>query len=375
MYISNNRLDQLIDIISNLNISHSESLLILVGEESKIDLTNLFEKLNTKDISFFGGIFPGIIYGEKNFKNGAILKVLPTTSKPIIIKGLENDQFDITNALKNISFKNSKVTLLTFIDGLTSNVASYLQKLYHQYGNSVNFLGAGAGSLSLVQQPCIFSNEGIFQDAAVLCPVNLEVSLGIKHGWEKLEGPIVATRTEKNIIMELNWRNAFEVYKEVVEKDIQKKFNDENFFDISKCYPFGIIRENSEDIVRDPIAVDENGSLICVGEVPENTVLYILKGKNDKLIRSAEIAVKDSIGHLKEKIEHTLIIDCISRTLFLEEEFPKELAAITNAMPFSDKESIPQGILSLGEISSGGSGFLEFYNKTLVIGALTKAVI
>jgi len=373
MHISNDQLSQIKNIVSNLEISTHETLLLMIGEESKLDYNWLIEQLNSLGISFMGGIFPGIIHGKNNFKDGAILKVLPITSKPIIITGLENNDFEISHLLNDLEIGKAQITLFTLIDGLTSNVSTYLQKLYHHYGNAVKYLGAGAGSLSFVQQPCIFSNDGIFQDAAIICPVNLKVSLGVKHGWGKLEGPIVATRTEKNIIHELNWKNAFEVYKEVAEKDAGVTFNDKNFFDIAKCYPFGIFRENREDLVRDPISVDKNGSLMCVGEVPENTVLYILKGKNEALIQSAKMAIESSIAHLTEPIQHTIIIDCISRTLFLEEEFSKELEAISEAMPDSDeKESLPQGVLSLGEISSSGGGYLEFYNKTLVVGVLTN---
>ena len=373
MHISNDQLSQIKNIVSNLEISTHETLLLMIGEESKLDYNWLIEQLNSLGISFMGGIFPGIIHGKNNFKDGAILKVLPITSKPIIIMGLENNDFEISHLLDHLEIGKAQITLFTLIDGLTSNVSTYLQKLYHHYGNAVKYLGAGAGSLSFVQQPCIFSNDGIFQDAAIICPVNLKVSLGVKHGWGKLEGPIVATRTEKNIIQELNWKNAFEVYKEVAEKDAGVTFNDKNFFDIAKCYPFGIFRENREDLVRDPISVDKNGSLMCVGEVPENTVLYILKGKNEALIQSAKMAIESSIAHLTEPIQHTIIIDCISRTLFLEEEFSKELEAISEAMPDSDeKESLPQGVLSLGEISSSGGGYLEFYNKTLVVGVLTN---
>lgn len=375
MYLANDQLDQIIPTISKLKIEKNETLLLLVGEESQIDFELLIADLNKLNIPFMGGIFPGIIYGKDNYKDGIIFKVLPTTSSPIIIQGLENNDFQIGHSLSKVNTDAPNLTLFTLIDGLTSNVATYLQKLFHHYGNSIDFLGAGAGSLSLQQQPCIFSNEGIFQDAAVLCPINMGVSLGVKHGWEKLEGPIVATKTNKNVIQELNWTNAFEIYKNTVEQDAQQKFNDENFFDIAKCYPFGIFREDSEDLVRDPIAVDENGALICVGEVPENTVLYILKGKNEALIESAKMAIESSISNLTKQIQHTLIIDCISRTLFLEEEFPKELAAISEAMPKSEHpESIPQGVLSLGEISSSGMGFLEFYNKTLVVGALTSNI-
>lgn len=370
MILNQTQTKQIVNTIQNMNPQKGEAILLLFGEESEVDIPELINVLNTIDITFFGGIFPGIIHGTENTKNGCIIKKLPIGCQPFIVRGLENDQFTVPNLLKENNLTGNKITLLTFVDGLTSNIATYLQRLFHTYGNNANFLGGGAGSLSLVQKPCVFSNEGFFQDAAVICPISMQVSLGVKHGWKKLKGPIVATRTKKNIIHELNWQNAFEVYKAIVEEDSQKTFNDENFFDLAKGYPFGIIRENSEDIVRDPIAIDKNGSMICVGEVPENTVLYILKGNNEALIQSATIAVEESNAEVKQEVQHTLIVDCISRTLFLENEFTKELEAICNSVKNTEGEAIPQGILSLGEISSNGEGFLEFYNKTLVIGAL-----
>ena len=369
MILNQTQPKQIVDAIQGMNLQNNEAILLLFGEESEVDIKEVINVLNAMNITFFGGIFPGIIHGTENTKAGCIIKKLPVGCQPFMVHGLNGDKFSVPNLLEDNKL-DGKITLLTFVDGLTANIATYLQRLYHTYGNSVNFLGGGAGSLTLVQKPCVFSNEGIFQDAAVICPLMMEVSLGVKHGWEKLKGPIVATKTKKNIIHELNWRNAFEVYKEIVEEDSWKTFNDENFFDLAKGYPFGIIRENSEDIVRDPIAVDENGSMICVGEVPENTVLYILKGKNETLINSATIAVEESIAKVQQEVQHTLIIDCISRTLFLENEFTKELEAICNSVKNQNGESIPQGVLSLGEISSNGEGFLEFYNKTLVIGAL-----
>ena len=370
MILNQTQPKQILDAIQSMNLQKEEAILLLFGEESDVNIQELINVLNAMNITFFGGIFPGIIHGTENTKTGCIIKKLPIGCKPFMIHGLEGEQFSIPNLLEDHNLTGEKITLLTFVDGLTANIATYLQRLYHTYGNTANFLGGGAGSLTLVQKPCVFSNEGIFQDAAVLCPVKMEVSLGVKHGWEKLKGPIVATRTKKNVILELNWRNAFEVYKEIVEEDSWKTFNDENFFDLAKGYPFGIIRENGEDIVRDPIAVDENGSMVCVGEVPENTVLYILKGNNEALIQSATVAVQESIADVKQEVKHNFIVDCISRTLFLENEFTKELEAICNSVKNPKGESIPQGILSLGEISSNGEGFLEFYNKTLVIGAL-----
>lgn len=198
--------------------------------------------------------------------------------------------------------------------------------------------------------------------------------MGVRHGWKKLVGPIVATRTSQNTIFELNWTNAFEVYKEAIEEDSEQEIRSDNFFSIAKGYPFGIYKENQEDIVRDPISVDENGSLICVGEVPENTVLYILKGERNDLIASAQQATQDTLQAPSIKINHLLVFDCISRTLFLEDRFPEELQAIDNQLKLRDLKATPYGVLSLGEISSYGEGLLEFFNKTIVVGTLSERI-
>ncbi|MFK7905998.1 MAG: FIST signal transduction protein, partial [Chitinophagales bacterium] len=193
-----------------------------------------------------------------------------------------------------------------------------------------------------------------------------------RHGWQQLEGPFVATRTEKNVIHELNWQNAFDLYKEVIDQDCTIPITKDNFFDIAKAYPFGIFKENSEDIVRDPIAVDENGALVCVGEVPENTVLYILKGEKNALISSAKRAAEDTLSEDMPEIAQTLIVDCISRTLFLENDFSEELKVVSECFNKTNQPIHPQGILTLGEISSYGEGYLEFFNKTIVIGTFFK---
>ncbi|MBU1486560.1 histidine kinase, partial [bacterium] len=66
----------------------------------------------------------------------------------------------------------------------------------------------------------------------------------------------------------------------------------------------------------------------------------------------------------------TLIADCISRVLFLEEDFDREVALVKERIASINKESILEGFLSLGEISSYGEGLPEFFNKTTVVGVL-----
>lgn len=359
--------------IEKMERKDGETFMLLLSEQNVADVPALIEFFNEKKMPFFGGIFPGLIYQDNKIDEGGILKKFDTQGTPYVIKNIANSRLDGINKIPIMVYKD-KYTAITFTDGLTSNINYFLESLNNQLGSSVSFVGGGAGSLSLKQQPCLFTDEGFFQDAAIVCIVKKKARLGVRHGWEKLEGPMIATKTEGNTIHQLNWENAFDVYKKVVEKDAGVELNAENFFSVAKSYPFGIFREDMEDIVRDPISVDENGHLFCVGEVPPNTVLYVLKGETDNLIDAAGKAIADCKRGQNGSFQadDTLIVDCISRTLFLENRFPEELTAIRSQLNIQTDSEEPYGILSLGEISSFGIGLLEFFNKTIVVSTLSS---
>jgi len=153
-----------------------------------------------------------------------------------------------------------------------------------------------------------------------------------------------------------------------VEARSGKTFTEDNYFDIAKGYPFGILKDDAECIiVRDPLTVNDKGELVCVGELEDNTVVDILNGNEDSLVSAAKSAAKDSIKKATMP-RKAILIDCISRILFLEDNFYKELTAITSTLEKSFDDISIGGALTLGEISSYGEGFLEFYNKTVVVG-------
>lgn len=344
--------------------------MVLIGEQRRPELTHLVDRLNDRGLCFFGGVFPGLIHGDRHYRQGAIIKVLPMANRPLLIRLPESQTPDIPGFDDSTrGSEGTRFTAITLVDGLTSNISLFLSELFNHLGDSVHYFGGGAGSLSLTHEPCLFTAEGVFQDAAIVALIRLESNLGVRHGWKKLTGPIVATRTRRNVISELNWRNAYEVYSEAIVHDAGRRLDSQAFFDVAKEYPFGIYRESSEFVVRDPIAVNELGELTCVGEVPENTVLSILKGEKESLIQAAGQAAEDCRVAPGRVIHHSLVADCISRVLYLEKDFEEELLTIKNRVRL-EGEAMPQGVLTLGEISSDGDGTVEFFNKTIVAGTL-----
>lgn len=363
--------EKILSTIQTIPMAEGEVLMLLIATESSSQVQPIIQSLQEQGRPFFGAIFPGIIHGKNEITKGIIIKKWKAAAAPIIIKDVANRQL---SGLENLKVPDTehKLTAFTFVDGLTSHIDNFLESLNNLFGGRVNFIGGGAGVMSFEQQICVFSNEGFFEDAAVICLVDHKVRLGVRHGWEKVAGPLVATQTERNIIHQLNWNNAFEEYKSIIKADSGKEITHENFFEIAKNYPFGIYRENEEDIVRDPFKVGENGELICFGEVKPHTVLNVLKGQPTTLIQAAQEAVNDC-KELESTTLHapeTMVVNCISRRHFLENAFEDEMEIIVNEVGIAN-EALPHGILSLGEISSYGTGLLDIFNKTIVVGTFS----
>ena len=62
-------------------------------------------------------------------------------------------------------------------------------------------------------------------------------------------------------------------------------------------------KEGTEGVVREPITIEEDGSLICLGDIPENSVMYILKGERAALIDSARDAARTGVQDLNTEIK------------------------------------------------------------------------
>ncbi|WP_216601397.1 FIST C-terminal domain-containing protein [Vreelandella azerica] len=112
--------------------------------------------------------------------------------------------------------------------------------------------------------------------------------------------------------------------------------------------------------------MNEQGELTCVGEVPEGCMVKLLNGNPNTLIAAAAHAREQAMAQHKGSTPTSadwLLIDCISRVLFLGDDMTKELEAVGQG------EAV-FGAFTLGEIANSGSDYLEFYNKTIVLGVL-----
>ena len=314
----------------------------------------------------FGGVFPAVIFNNQKHESGFIMAGCEAAPAVNVIDNISSPDIDFDNEMMHIaeSYAESK-TLFVYVDGFAERINAFIESLFTIFGLQNNSIGGGAGSLSLKQKPCIFSNQGLKQDCAIIAGIDLDSGIGVKHGWETISGPYKVTSSEKTVIKELDFKPAFDIYKQAVENHSGKEITADNFFEIAKGYPFGINKIDTEKVVRDPLFVGENNSLVCVGEVESGSFVNILTGRNETLIEAAGQAIQTALKNKSGKPEKFIFFaDCISRVLFLEDNFTKELEEV-----LSYYNKVPLfGALTIGEIANNGKEYLEFYNKTSVIG-------
>jgi hypothetical protein len=345
------------------------SAVIFIAEKSVTDLKELDSIIKKSFKNIVGGLFPFVIYGDRYLDSGVVAYGIDSEIEVAEIDNLSEGE-EFIEQLEEFADRDLKgQTNLLFVDGLSKNIGGFIDEIYNVMGDEFKFIGGGAGSLSFKQSPVIITPNGLCQDCAVALNLNMKSFIGVSHGWESISGPHQITKANKNVIEELDYHPAFDVYQETLKKRANVEIDESNFFDIAKGFPFGINKLGSEKVVRDPIVVNGK-SLVCVGDVVENDYVDILKGDNQSLIGATESSCEKSLGEFKEMQGESeavsLFIDCVSRVLYLEDEFQKEIDAV-------QIENIPLfGVLTLGEIANSGDNYLEFYNKTSVFSILAK---
>ena len=316
----------------------------------------------------WGGIFPEIIHQNEKVSQGTLAAGFTCPVEIVNLDNLSMEPFLMRQMIESTYGKSDlrDQTMFVFADGLSSHIEKLRDSLFQTLGDIPNYMGGGAGSLQFIPRPCIVTSEGLKENAAVLALVRRKSGVGVAHGWQPLSEPHKVTAAEGNRIISIDWQPAYEVYQEIVENLSGCSFSQQDFFQMAKSYPLGIMNMDLEMIVRDPIGTNPVKELICVGDVPVNTIIHVLRGDRESLLQGAadskEMAstrYQTATGHAADTAAAMIVIDCISRVLYLNHDFQEELKTVKTDVPL-------MGALTLGEFANVKGGHVAFHNKTIV---------
>lgn len=266
-------------------------LFILLCES---DQRAFLDELNKRSQDFIGAIFPSIIHSNKVLSSGALVAQLGDDCETTIIKDIAN--FD-TFELKAFALKP---TLFCFVDAFSEHLETFLADIYAHLAEGVRIIGGGAGKMTLKQEPVIFNNQGLYKNAAVIVGIEEPIGLGVAHGWKKLKGPFLVTGANARTLHSLDYEAAKDFYSELVKQQSGIDPSKTDFFQIAKSYPLGVVTEDEELVVRDPIAVSGT-HISLVGDVYEYALVHLLHGDTDSLLDAAALVSNIALSELVDK--------------------------------------------------------------------------
>jgi hypothetical protein len=194
----------------------------------------------------------------------------------------------------------------------------------------------------------------------------VRVDHGSRGGWDTFGGERIVTRSDGNVLFEIDGRPALRLYKEHMGELA-------NGLPASalKC-PVALHREGSaEPVVRTILAIDEGAqSMTFAGDIPQGSRMQFMQATFDRLIGGASDAAR-VLGHGQSNAQRlagdglAIAISCVGRRLVLGKRAQDEVAAVTSILP---KTSALVGFYSYGEFSPhGDSGRCELHNQTMTL--------
>lgn len=338
-------------------------VLALVAEHDKAVVPLLQRLATTAELPLVGALFPELVVAGEFRRSGVLLVGLdPMPDYRLLapLSGAQGWQPAVAALCELAEAQPADSTLLMIFDGLFGHIASLLDDLYYEVGDLCHYAGVNAGSETFAPMPCLFDRERWLGDGVLALGLPQHPGAVLAHGYQVPQEAITASATTGNRITHIGFQPAFTKYAELVREHYGVTIDRENFYSMGVHFPFALPRGDGEILIRIPVAVDEQGALYCVGEVPEGALLTVARAAAPGSGKTVAALVE---GYSALHATRGLFFYCAGRRMHLGDAAGEELTQLATALA-------PQpliGALTLGEIgNSPAGGYPLFHNAALV---------
>lgn len=196
----------------------------------------------------------------------------------------------------------------------------------------------------------------------------LRVGHGCLGGWDPFGPDRVVTRSEGNVLYELDGRSALNLYKTYLGDHAARLPSSALLFPLSIDAP-----DKEGTLVRTVLAVDEEQqTMTFAGDIPNGARARFMKANFDRLVDGAHGAAAASLQTLGGVgAELAILISCVGRKLVLDQRIEEEVEGVREVL---GPEAALTGFYSYGEISPLTSGTAcELHNQTMTVTTLSES--
>ena len=255
-------------------------------------------------------------------------------------------------------------------DGLNINGSDLVRGLTAHLPANVTVTGGLSGDGDRFGSTLVIPNDsprentvaviGLYGDA-------LRVGYASLGGWDTFGPMRQVTKSDGNVLFELDGRSALSLYKEYLGEHA------EGLPATGLLFPLAIKTENNErSIVRTILSVDDDSqSMTFAGDLPEGAYAQLMKANFNRLVDGAGGAAKNCIAGVDgSSPDLAILISCVGRKMVLKQRIEDEVEAVRDVV---GPETVMTGFYSYGEISPfTPNARCELHNQTMTITTLTE---
>lgn len=344
-------------------------LVTLFGSREMVGMAQIYEHVAAQypNAQIVSSSTAGEIIDEEVFDDSVIVTAMQFEKTKIkAIKTSFNDQansFETGKFLYNSLNEPDLAGLFILSDGTQINGSELVSGLNEGNEKKIPITGGLAGDAARFSKTLVGLNETATEGIIVAVGFygkDVQIGHSSLGGWDEFGKERVITKSDKNVLFEIDGASALDLYKEYLGT-----YADE-LPGSALLFPLSLKLEGSDqNLVRTILNVDnDNKTMTFAGNLPEGSKVRFMKANFEKLIKASSTAAEKSFQTSKSP-DLAILISCVGRKLILQERTEDEVVA---AKQIFGADTCITGFYSYGEISPFNTNFkCELHNQTMTI--------
>jgi len=280
------------------------------------------------------------------------------------------DSMDVGRRLAGSLDKEGLVHAFVLSDGLTVNGSALVEGMLKELPANVTITGGLSGDKDRFQETLVFCNGRPEKNKVTILGLygdKLKVGYGSFGGWDPFGPERLVTRSDGNILYELDGKSCLGLYKTYLGDHAK------GLPATALLFPLSIrSAKRPSRLVRTILSVNEDDqSMIFAGDIPEGSYAQFMKANFNRLIDGAMEAAKMSCSSMNNvPAQLAVLISCVGRKMVLKQRIEEEVESVQEIL---GEKTVLSGFYSYGEISpSSIGGTCELHNQTMTITTFTE---
>jgi len=287
--------------------------------------------------------------------------------------GMQNS-YETAAGLARQLESDSLKAVLVYSDGLNVNGSELLEGFKSVFGE-IPVMGGMAGDGFGFSKTVQLFNETISDSLVIAVGLygnSLVTATGVGRGWKPYGPPRKVTKSEKNVVIELDGKPALPLYRMYIGEHSAKGLPGSGL-----NFPFAIIEEGRRDIekIRTVLSIDSvNNSLTFAGNVDEGETVRFCQANHDRLVEGAGDAAHLIADNTNTKQAGLAIcVSCVGRKGVMAELVADEVKLVQQIL---GAQTAIAGFYSYGEFSPRpDTSDSVLHNQTMTIGYLSENLL